>query len=136
MQVFDNVRSGKCYMLSNVAAVEFKRGDNPLDINMLVQLDAPVARGCGRWSMQWYARHMTHVLGVDEDASDAVCVLAWNVDSIAARADEDDCPDLLDTDDGSEGRLGGHLGILCRILQSLSQGLTVAVQGTSAGLPT
>ena len=132
MQVFDNVQGGKLYILSNVVAVEFKRGDNPLDINMLVQLDAPVAPGCGRWSMKWYARHMTHELGVEEDQRDVVCVVSWNVDSIVARAKEDDCPDLLATDDGREGRLG----ILLRILQSLSQGLTVAVQGTSAGLPT
>ena len=131
MQVCDNPNGGKLYMVSNTAAVEFKQGIDPLGINFLVQLDHPVAPGCGRWSSQWYARHMTRQLDVDEDPTDAVFVVAWNVDSILANADENECPDFFDTK-ASVGRLS----MVCRILQALYQGRTVAIQGTSAGLPT
>ena len=130
MQVCDNANGGKLYMVSNTAAVEFKRGHNPLEINFLVQLDHPVAPGCGRWSSQWYARHMTRQLDVDEDPTDAVWVVAWNVDSILDNPDER-CPDFYDTK-ASVGRLS----LVGRILQALYQGRTVAIQGTSAGLPT
>ena len=129
MQVFDNEAGGVLHIVSAPAAVDFKVGINPLGIHVLCQLNHKIPEGFGRWCVRWYDRHMSHELNTHEEfPRDAVAVALWNVESIVARADDDDCPDLLGKD--------GRLAMLCRLLESLSQGKTVAVQGISAGLLT
>ena len=70
---------------------------------------------------------------LEETSNQVVTVVNWNIDSMLDNAASDDCPDLFD--DAVNGR-SGHIGIICRAVQALAQGLTVMVQSTSAGSPT
>ena len=134
MQVGDNVLGGKLYMISSTAAVELKRNHNPLGIDMILQLDVR-PDGRGRWSHKWLPRFKSDFYGtVDDDPVDTFCLVNWDIDSVFSCAGDRDCPGLIEgTEPGQEGE-EGHLGIICRALQALCRGKTVAVTGISAVL--
>ena len=138
MQVVDNKAGGQLYMGANQAAVELKRGINPLNVSMLIQAEPESGQpGCGRYSTEWFATELHDEVepAKGRAAADAYCVATWNLDSMAANAGAAECPDLYDMQSSSDddASLAGHI---CRALQALSQGLTVMIQGTSAGSPT
>ena len=141
MQVVDNKAGGQLYMGTNQAAVELKRGINPLNVSMLIQVEPESGQpGCGRYSTEWFATKLDDEVepAKDRAAADAYCVATWNLDSMTANAGAAECPDLYDMPSSSDDDafLTGHLGIICRATQALAQGLTVMIQGTSAGSPT
>ena len=125
MKVFDNSAGGKLYICSKKAAVEFKSGRNPLDVNVLVQLNHCIPDGLGRYDIRWYGRRQpttaANVLGTtrEENPVDAVALVKWDVRSMTPRADLGQCPDI--------GGEDGRLAVVGRCLESLSQGKTVAV---------
>ena len=135
MQVVNNKAGGQLFIGTNQAAVELKRGHNPLGVSVLIQLEPEKSQpGRGRYRMDWYATTLDDEVEAPEGnraAADAFLRVDWNIDSMVADAGADECPDFYD-----EGDLKGHLSIICRACQLLSQGLTVMVQGTSAGPPT
>ena len=129
MQVGDNSLGGTLYMVSGcTGALELKRNHNPLGIDVLILLDeAPdLPEGRGRWSSRFYPRG-----NPDDGPIDAFMLVKWNIDSMYSRGEDRDCPGFIE-DGGDED--GGHIGIMCRIIQLLSRGKVVAVCGISAVL--
>ena len=117
-------------MGSNQAAVEWKRGDNPLGINVLFQLEQEKSKpGNPRYEMEWHASELAEV---DSGALPTAYVAAhWDIESMVADKDAAECPDFFDDKENK-----GRLSIILRVCQMLRQGLNVMVQGTSAGSPT
>jgi hypothetical protein len=112
-------------MVSSTGALELKRNHNPLGIDVLIQLDE-LPEGRGRWSHKFYPR-----CSVDEDPIEAFLVVKWNIDSMYSRSGDRDCPGFIE---GGDDEDGGHIGIMCRVIQALTRGKVVAVCGISAVL--
>ena len=133
MQVFDNASMGQLFIGSNQAAVEWKRGDNPLGIHVVIQLEQETFKpGHSRYEMEWHASELAEV---DSGALPTAYVAAsWDIESMVAEKDAAEFPDFYD--DPFDEKNKGHLSIILRACQLLRQGLNVMVQGTSAGSPT
>ena len=135
MQVFDNASKGQLFIGSNQAAVEWKRGDNPLGINVFIQLEEETfKRGHSRYEMEWHAGEPAEVdSGV---LPTAFCHAHWDIQSMVAERGAVECPDFFDAAEVGDKTNKGHLSIILRICQMLRQGKNVMLQGTSAGSPT
>ena len=134
MKVYCNTAGGSLYMASATAAVEFESGFNPLNCELFVELKHHINdKGRGRFTVAWYGRHAPvspdNLLGETvEQATDAVCVISWDCRSLTHDAGSNVVPDIAGEN--------GHMAALGRILNALSQGKMVALQGISAGLLT
>ena len=135
MQVFDNANLGQLFIGSNQAAVEWKRGENPLGITVVIQLEQEkFSVHHSRYQLDWYVAEPAEV---DSGLLPrAYCHGHWDMQSIVAEREASECPDFFDSAAVDGMRAGGHLSIIAAICQMLSQGQTVMLQGTSAGSPT
>ena len=135
MQVFDNANHGQLFIGSNQAAVEWKRGENPLNIQVLIQLEQEkFTRGHSRYELEWHAGEPAEV-----DSGllpTAYCHGNWDILSMVSERGAVECPDFFDAAAVGGKAKEGHLSIIARIVQMLSQGHNVMLQGTSAGSPT
>ena len=135
MQVFDNDRQGQLFIGSNQAAVEFKRGENPLNIECFIQLeDVIFPTDHSRFKLDWHA-------GVPASAASGLLPKAfgfgrWDMRSLVSERGASECPDFFDAVAADGTIIEGHLSMIARICQLLCQGKNVMIQGTSAGSPT
>ena len=135
MQVFDNAAGGQFSMGSNQAAVEWKRGENPLNIQVFIQLEQEkFTRGHSRYELEWHAGEPAEV---DSGVLPTAYIAAhWDIGSMVAERGAAECPDFFDAAEVDGKKNKGHLSIILRVCQMLRQGKNVMLQGTSAGAPT
>ena len=122
-------------MVSQQAAVEWKRGENPFNISALIQVQKDTfSPGKSRFKGQWHAG-----LPVAADSNllpTAFYLGSWDIGTMVSERGSLDCPDQFDTVAADGEDVNGHLSMIANIVQMLSQGHNVAIQGTSAGSPT
>ena len=135
MQVFDNANLGQLFIGSNQASVEWKRGENPLDISVFIQLEqVNFSKNHSRFQLDWYAGQPADVeSGL---LPQAYCHGHWDIRSMVSERGAVECPDFFDAAAVGDTTNEGHLSIIARICQMLRQGKNVMLQGTSAGSPT
>ena len=135
MQVFDNDNMGQLFIGSNQVVVEWKRADNPLNISAFIQLEhVTFPKDKSRFKGNWYAGQPA--AAASDLLPQAFYHGHWNIQSMVSDRGASECPDFFDAVAADGTIIEGHLSMIAKIVQMLSQGHNVMLQGTSAGSPT
>ena len=135
MQVCDNDNMGQLFIGSNQAVVEWKRADNPLNIASFIQLEnVTFPKDKSRFKGNWYAGQPA--AAASDLLPKAFYHGSWDIGTMVSERGAFECPDLFDAAAVDGTVKEGHLSMTAKIVQMLSQGHNVMIQGTSAGSPT